>query len=125
MLEIKEDELGVEDNFYPSVNMDSATVGIKRDGHGDNNHEVEVNFYPSGDMVSAIVGIDNDTSDYTEKDIQESVEFVNFLHFLHDNDDTVKTDKKYNVNGDNTKDSDSGVKESKDTSARDKTQEYF
>ena len=104
--------------------MDSAIVGKEKDDHCEDDHGMEVNFYPSGNMFTANVGSDNNTTDYTEKDIQESVEFVNFFNFLYDNDNEGKTDEEYNVNGDNTKDSDSDVEDSKDTSAREKIQEY-
>ncbi len=59
MLEIKEDDLAVEDNFYPSSNMGSAIVGKEDDDHGED----EVNFYPSGDMVTVNFGSDNNTTD--------------------------------------------------------------
>ena len=68
-LKIKEDDLGMEDNFYPSGDMDSAIVGKEKDEHGDDDHDIEINFYPSGDIVSANVGSNNNTTQYSEKDI--------------------------------------------------------
>jgi hypothetical protein len=105
--------------------MDSEIVGIKEDDHVEDYHGAEETFHPSRYMDSANVGSDNNTNDYTDKDIREAVEFVDFLHFLHDGGAEGKTDDEYNVNGDNSMDSDYDVKESKDTSVRGTTQEYF
>ena len=64
-------------------------MGIKEDDHVEDDHGVEETFHPSRYMDSANVGSDNNTTDYTEKDIQESVQFVNFLNFLYENDDKM------------------------------------